>query len=84
MRNNNLLKLIGVGALLYGAYKLGEYQANRKKTLEHKEHDYLDDEESEVLKALHELRSKPNKTKNDKFNIDLLGVKLKQLYNNRK
>jgi hypothetical protein len=34
MRNEglfgNLLKIAGAGALLYGAYKLGEYHANQK------------------------------------------------------
>ena len=84
-----ILKIAGAGALLYGAYKLGEIHANRQI----KENDIepivpLDvikeevkekTEEETVIELIEELRNKPNKSKNDRFNIDLLEVKLKQI-----
>jgi hypothetical protein len=36
-------------------------------------------EEENVLELISELRNKPNKTKNDKYNIELLEIKLKQI-----
>ena len=92
MRNEglfgNLLKMAGAGALLYGAYKLGEYYANQKvqETLpEVKEPEVIKEksEEEEVVDLINELRRKPNKTRSDKFNIDLLEVKLKQIRNKK-
>ena len=92
MRNEglfgNLLKIAGAGALLYGAYKLGEYHANQKvqETLpEVKEPEVIKEksEEEEVIDLINELRRKPNKTRSDKFNIDLLEVKLKQIRNKK-
>lgn len=88
MRNEglfgNLLKIAGAGALLYGAYKLGEYQANQKvqETLPKvKKPEIIEEksEEAQVVDLINELRRKPNKTRSDKFNIDLLEVKLKQI-----
>jgi len=92
MRNEglfgNLLKIAGAGALLYGAYKLGEHQANQKvqETLPKvKEPEVPKEktEEEEVLGLIKELNDKPNKTRTDKFNIDLLEVKLKQIRNKK-
>ena len=92
MRNEglfgNLLKIAGAGALLYGAYKLGEYHANEKaqKTLPKvKEPEVIKEksEEEQVVDLINELRRKPNKTRSDKFNIDLLEVKLKQIKNKK-
>ena len=88
-----ILKIAGAGALLYGAYKLGESNANKQikenKTepivplVETKEEVREKTEEETVIELIEELRSKPNKTRNDKFNIDLLGVKLKQIRNKK-
>lgn len=84
MRNDglfgNLLKIAGAGALLYGAYKLGEYHANQKvqNTLP-PEAPKEKTEEEEVIELINEMKRKPNKTKADQNNIDLLGVKLKQI-----
>ena len=83
----NLLKIAGAGALLYGAYKLGEYHANQKvqevippvKPQEPK----VQSEEENVLGLIKELKDKPNKTRTDKFNIELLEVKLKQIRNKK-
>lgn len=84
MRNDglfgNLLKIAGAGAILYGVYKLGEYHTNQKiqNTLP-PEVPKEKTEEEEVIDLINELRRKPNKTRSDKFNIDLLEVKLKQI-----
>ncbi len=83
----NLLKIAGAGALLYVAYKLGEHSANQKMgiELESNEKPQLDspkvqsDEEGYIKGLIQELRNKPNKTKNDKNNIELLQIKLNQL-----
>jgi|GEM_PF-1998631 len=89
-----ILKIAGAGALLYGAYKLGESNANKQikenKTepivpvVETKEELVKEKTEEEtVIELIEELRNKPNKSRNDKFNIDLLGVKLKQIRNKK-
>ena len=86
----NLLKIAGVGALLYVAYKLGEQHANQNLE-EQKEsiqpiqdapyEDVVEEktEEQNVFELIKELRDKKNKTKNDKYNIELLEIKLKQI-----
>jgi hypothetical protein len=81
MRNEgllgNLLKIAGAGAILYGVYKLGEHYANQK--LQENTIPVINDEpkveteEEKVLGLIQELKDKPNKTKTDKFNIELLG-----------
>jgi hypothetical protein len=91
MRNEgllgNLLKIAGAGALLYGAYKLGEYHANQQ--LQDNAIPVINDEpkieteEEKVLGLIQELKDKPSKTKTDKFNIELLEVKLKQIRNKK-
>lgn len=84
MRNDglfgNLLKITGAGALLYGVYKLGEYHANQKvqNTLP-PESPKEKTEEEEVIELINEMKRKPNKTRADRNNIDLLDVKLKQI-----
>jgi hypothetical protein len=92
MRNEglfgNLLKIAGAGALLYGVYKLGEHQANQKvqETLPKvKEPEVIKEksEEGQVVDLINELRRKPNKTRSDKLNVDLLEVKLKQIRNKK-
>ena len=83
-----MLKIAGAGALLYVAYKLGENHANQR--MEKPEPQPINDveyetvviektEEEQVLDLIKELREKPNKTKNDKYNIELLEIKLKQI-----
>lgn len=84
MRNDglfgNLLKIAGAGALLYGAYKLGEYHANQKvQNTSPPEAPKEKTEEEEVIELINEMKRKPNKTRADQNNIDLLGVKLKQI-----
>ena len=86
----NLLKVAGAGALLYLAYKLGEQHANqnlvtpREPVQPIKDTTYEDvveekTEEEDVIDLIQELRNKPNKNKNDRYNIELLEIKLKQI-----
>jgi hypothetical protein len=86
----NLLKVAGAGALLYMAYKLGEQHANQNleaprdpvQPIQDVHHEVVVEEKTEeqhVVELIKELRDKKNKTKNDKYNIELLEVKLKQL-----
>ena len=76
----NLLKIAGVGAILYGVYKLGEHHANQKIQNElPPEAPKEKTEEEEVIELINEMKRKPNKTKSDQNNIDLLEVKLKQI-----
>jgi hypothetical protein len=64
-------------------YKLGEHHANQK--LQENVIPVINDEpkveteEEKVLGLIKELKDKPNKTKTDKFNIELLEVKLNQI-----
>ena len=91
MRNEgllgNLLKIAGAGALLYGAYKLGEYHANQQLQGNVipviNDEPKIETEEEKVLGLIQELKDKPDKTKTDKFNIELLEVKLKQIRNKK-
>ena len=88
MRNDglfgNLLKIAGAGAILYGVYKLGEHHANQKvqntlPPVKQPEPVKEKTEEEEVIDLINEMKRKPNKTRGDRFNIDLLEVKLKQI-----
>jgi hypothetical protein len=91
MRNEgllgNLLKIVGVGAILYGVYKLCENHANQK--LQENVMPVINDEpkveteEEKVIGLIQELKDKPNKTKTDKFNIELLEIKLNQIRNKK-
>ena len=86
----NLLKVAGAGALLYVAFKLGERHANQNleapidpvQTTQDVPYEVVVEEKTEeqhVVELIQELRDKKNKTKNDKYNIELLEIKLKQL-----
>jgi len=86
---NTILKLGALAAVVYGAYKFGEYQT--KKSVNRKvgflpqvafEEVPNKNEEDYVSELISDLRNKPNKTKKDKNNIELLQVKLKQLKQN--
>jgi hypothetical protein len=79
----NLLKIAGVGALLYGAYKLGEYHASQLEEVAIEQEPKVETEEENILGLIKELKNKPNKTKTDKFNIGLLEVKLRQIRNQK-
>ena len=80
----NLLKMAGVGAILYGVYKLGEHHANQKiQNVLPPESPKEKTEEEELIELINEMNRKPNKTKSDRNNIDLLEVKLKQIRNKK-
>ena len=83
---DNLLKAAGVGAILYGAYKLGEKNALRSMEQEVTPIKIEDKPKTEVdiiVEMIDELRRKAGKTRKDRDNIELLEVKLKQLKNQR-
>ena len=86
----NLLKVAGAGALLYLTYKLGEQHANQNLVTPREPVQPIQDttyedvveektEEEDVIDLIQELRNKPNKNKNDRYNIELLEIKLKQI-----
>lgn len=88
----NLLKLIAIGAVVYGAYKLGERQG-QKTLIDRNDKDFLDsideslqegtqlvNSEIEYVKNLIEtIKRKPNKNSRDRNTLDLLKIKLEQL-----
>jgi hypothetical protein len=82
----NLLKVLAVGALVYGAYKLGEKQGEKKLSSPKPLNDEIQDadiesnsEVDEVLESINQIQNKPNKTKKDRDILDLLKIKLDQL-----
>lgn len=88
----NLLKLIAIGAVVYGAYKLGERQG-QKTLIDRNDKNFLDsidesfqegtqlvNSEIEYVKNLIEtIKRKPNKNSRDRNTLDLLKIKLEQL-----
>lgn len=85
MNTREVLRYAFFGALIYGAYKLGEKNAKddepevkpTSKTVEPQEQS----EEDYIREIIECLQSKPNKNRKDKDNIELLNIKLKQLLN---
>ena len=83
----NLIKVTALGAVLYGAYKLGEKNAisSIEKGEPISEGDgKFDNEITEIHNLIQELKSKVGKTQRDKNNIELLEIKMKQLLKNNK
>ena len=81
---DNLLRVAGVGAILYGVYKLGEKNALNCVVEEQtpiKVKDQPKTESQVISDMIKELKQKPNKTRKDKDNIELLEIKLKQIEN---
>ena len=80
---DNLLKAAGVGAILYGVYKLGE--KNALSSMEEK--NTIEDEPKSEIDFIHEMiqeiKNKVNKTRKDRDNLELLEIKLKQLKNQK-
>lgn len=77
---SNLLKVVLVGGLTYGAYKAGEHNGveKGKRSVMNDE----DKQEIDHLKDLiEELKQKKNKTKKDEYNLMLLESKLVELEN---
>ena len=86
----NILKIAAASLILYIAYKLIEKNSNKKTEstippVESDEDTTYEEvveektEEQHVVELIKELKEKKNKTKNDKYNIELLEIKLKQL-----
>jgi hypothetical protein len=90
MKFSDLVKIVAVGALVYGAYKLGE-KKGQKSSLPYTPADEPmgDIQDAEVVQEKSEsdfiqelidsLRKKPNKTAKDKNTLELLEIKLRQL-----
>ena len=86
----NIWKALAVGALLYGAYKLGE-KHGEKKLVDNQElgneSNQIEDAEvvesksemDKILEIMDSIRKKPNKTQKDRNTLDLLKIKLDQL-----
>lgn len=89
MKFSDLVKIAAVGALVYGAYKLGEKKSQKvnsilkpepiEEELEVIEVDGEKTEEEELVEIIENLKKKPNKTAKDKNTIELLEIKLKQI-----
>ena len=84
---STLLKWGAAAAILYAAYKVGQKSATPKQqpVMEPEVEVFNDevDEEIYVANVLKELKDKVNKTKQDRYNIGLLEVKLEQLRRSR-
>jgi len=81
---DNLLKAAGVGAILYGVYKLGEKNALSKLEDEGKIEKDLNKPKTEidvVYDMIQGLKKKVGKTRRDRDNLELLEIKHKQLKN---
>jgi Rieske Fe-S protein len=76
----NLIKgALGFGAL-YVAYKVGESMGKDKdKNLIQSAKNEIDSEIQFVTDLINDYKNKPNKTKKDRDNMDLLNIKLEQL-----
>ena len=76
----NLLKLaLGIGAI-YVAYKVGEGMGKEKDNgLSDSPKSELDSEIEFITGLIKDYNDKPNKTKKDRDNLDLLKIKLEQL-----
>jgi hypothetical protein len=75
-QDNSLIKILGVGLALYGAYKLLEYTSQTKLVEKKVE---PSSEEEYVSSLIEELSGIKNKTKETKDKIELLKIKLNQL-----
>jgi hypothetical protein len=76
----NLIKgALGFGAL-YVAYKVGESMGkDKEKNLVDSAKNEVDSEIQFVTDLINDYKNKPNKTKKDRDNMDLLNIKLEQL-----
>jgi hypothetical protein len=84
----NLIKWGLFAAIVYGAYKAGQNsgklmsvspQPNPQPSPEPIVEFESNSEEDYILDLIRELKNKPNKTQKDRYNIELLQVKLNQI-----
>lgn len=88
---STLLKWGAAAAIVYAAYKVGQKSVTPKQQpvmepVKEPEVEVFNDEVDEeiyVANVLKELKDKVNKTKQDRYNIGLLEVKLEQLRRSR-
>ena len=88
MNTREVLRYAFFGALIYGAYKLGEKNAQDDSDKEEKlvkgSPEPPEQSEAHYIREIMDcLKSKPNKNRKDKDNLELLEIKLKQLLNSK-
>jgi hypothetical protein len=88
MNTKQILRYAFFGALVYGAYKLGEKNAKDDVESEDKlakgSPEPVEQTEADYIREIIDcIRMKPNKNRKDKDNIELLEIKLKQLLNSK-
>jgi hypothetical protein len=86
MNLSEILRYAFLGTVIYGSYKLGEKHGesksqpekdNRVNSLDSRKFSEMDF----IIGEIEKLRKKPNKNRRDRDNIELLEIRLKQLYN---
>jgi len=84
----NIVKWGLLATIVYGAYKAGQHngkqanvnpQPNPKPKPEPIIEFDSNSEEDYILDLIREIKNKPNKTQKDRYNIELLQVKLNQI-----
>jgi hypothetical protein len=77
---SNLTKAALAAGVVYVAYKVGESMGKDKdKNLLESAKSEIDSEIEFITDLIKEYQDKPNKTKKDKDNLDLLNIKLETL-----
>lgn len=97
MNFKDILKVMAVGALVYGAYKYGETQGEKRSRSplpptppssdDIEEAELVDEgmtEKDYIIQILDSLKTKPNKTRKDRDTMELLQIKLQQILNGKK
>lgn len=86
MNLSEILRYAFLGTVVYGAYKLGEKNGESKVESEKdSKMNPLDlkkfSEIQFITEEIQRINKKPNKNRRDRDNIELLEIRLKQLYN---
>lgn len=93
MTTKDILRAAFFGAIVYGAYKFGERQGQKRTQgliptppspqpkYEEAEVVVEKSEHDYIREIIQSLRNKPSKTRKDRDTIELLEIKLKQLLN---
>ena len=85
MRKKTISNLLIGGLLVYLAFEIGKKTGKKEETVKKPviiENE--DDEETYVTQLINELKNKSDKTKKDKYNIELLEIKLQQIKRDKK
>jgi hypothetical protein len=80
----NIVKLGLFAAVVYGAYKAGQSSGKQTNVNPQPKAEPIvefdsNSEEDYILDLIREIKNKPNKTQKDRYNIELLQVKLNQI-----